>query len=52
MRWPEGLKMAVSETGEFQIDGLNPSEYNVIATADGHRSIQKAHVGRGAAIRD
>ena len=41
MRWPEGLKVPVSETGEFQIDGLNPSEYNVIATADGHVDLYK-----------
>jgi thiol-disulfide isomerase/thioredoxin len=41
MHWPEGLKVPVSETGEFQIDGLNPSEYNVIVTADGHVDLYK-----------
>jgi thiol-disulfide isomerase/thioredoxin len=34
--WPEGIRVPVSKTGEFAIDGLNPSDYNMTVSAEEH----------------
>jgi thiol-disulfide isomerase/thioredoxin len=36
MSWPEGIKVEVDESGAFTAEGLSPSKYNVIVSADGH----------------
>jgi thiol-disulfide isomerase/thioredoxin len=36
MRWPEGVKVPVSESGEFTVEGLNPSDISVSAIAADH----------------
>jgi thiol-disulfide isomerase/thioredoxin len=36
MGWPEGIKVEVDESGAFTADGLNPSKYNIMASAEGH----------------
>jgi hypothetical protein len=36
MRWPESIQAQVDEAGNFTIEGLNPSEISVTATAEGH----------------
>jgi thiol-disulfide isomerase/thioredoxin len=41
MHWPEGIKVDVDETGVFEVDGLNPSDYNVNVSADGHVDLNK-----------
>ncbi|MEX2138975.1 MAG: thioredoxin family protein [Pirellulales bacterium] len=41
-RWPEGISVPVSKTGEFTIDGLNPSDYNLTVSADGHVDLSKS----------
>jgi thiol-disulfide isomerase/thioredoxin len=35
-RWPESLTVPVSKDGRFTADGLNPSDYCVQVSADGH----------------
>src|SRR5262249_33636915 len=35
MRWPENIQAHVDDSGEFTVEGLNPSEISVTATADG-----------------
>ncbi|HEY3394191.1 MAG TPA: thioredoxin family protein [Lacipirellulaceae bacterium] len=36
MAWPEGIKAEVDESGAFTAEGLSPTKYNVLVTADGH----------------
>jgi thiol-disulfide isomerase/thioredoxin len=36
MSWPEGIKVEVDESGEFTAEGLSPSKYNVMVSAEGH----------------
>jgi thiol-disulfide isomerase/thioredoxin len=36
LKWAEPIKVQVSETGTFEIGGLNPSEYSIFVTAKGH----------------
>ena len=36
MRWPQVITPPLSETGEFTVEGLNPSEVTVFATAPDH----------------
>jgi thiol-disulfide isomerase/thioredoxin len=35
-RWPEPIRVAVSESGEFKAGGLSPSAYTMIIEAKGH----------------
>jgi thiol-disulfide isomerase/thioredoxin len=34
--WPEGFNVEVDESGTFTAEGLSPSKYNVVASAEGH----------------
>jgi thiol-disulfide isomerase/thioredoxin len=34
--WPEGLSVPVSKDGQFVVEGLNPSDYYLRVSADGH----------------
>src|SRR5688572_9495901 len=40
-RWPEGMSVPVSKAGEFTVDGLNPSDYTLTVSAEGHVEVSK-----------
>ena len=40
-RWPDEISVPVSKTGEFTIDGLNPSDYNLTVSAVDHVDLSK-----------
>jgi thiol-disulfide isomerase/thioredoxin len=40
-RWPEAKSIAVSQSGEFQLDGLTPGDHTIIVEADGHERFMK-----------
>ena len=47
-RWPESIKVPVSESGEFTATGLSPSEYTIIVQAPGHaRTFQQISFDEG-----
>jgi thioredoxin-related protein len=35
-RWPQGVAVPMSKTGEFTVGGLSPTDYFLSITADGH----------------
>ena len=47
-RWPQPIKVAVSESGEFKTGGLTPSGYTMIIEAKGHtRAFQQVGLSSG-----
>jgi thiol-disulfide isomerase/thioredoxin len=47
-RWPQPIKVAVSESGEFKAGGLTPSAYTMILEAKGHtRAFQQVSLSGG-----
>jgi len=40
-RWPESISVPVSQSGEFQVDGLSPGEHMLIVNAVGHEQFIK-----------